>query len=176
MVFAQLIRITGPGRHLEDLLQQTFLEVHRSLGSFRGDSKLSTWIARVAINVAAQYLRSRTRKPPPELGLDEARLADHPTELDTVALAWWKESAGELEGLLRAALAHLWFVTIHPFDDGNGRIARAITDLALVQVEHHSVRFHAEHHSVRPTPWPRHYHGGSQRLLSRPGSRPTRWS
>ncbi len=36
---------------------------------------------------------------------------------------------------MKAALAHLWFVTIHPFDDGNGRIARAISDLALARSE-----------------------------------------
>lgn len=48
-------------------------------------------------------------------------------------LAWWHESLGTVEGLLRAGLAHLWFVIVHPFDDGNGRIARALTDMALAQ-------------------------------------------
>ena len=37
--------------------------------------------------------------------------------------------------LLKASIAHLWFVTIHPYDDGNGRIARAITDLALARYD-----------------------------------------
>jgi len=45
--------------------------------------------------------------------------------------------------VLRAGIAHLWFVTLHPFDDGNGRLARAITDLALAQTGHHSVRLYA---------------------------------
>ena len=49
--------------------------------------------------------------------------------------AWWRASDSRLDGLIRAALAHLWFVTIHPFDDGNGRIARAIADMALAQDE-----------------------------------------
>jgi Fic family protein len=48
-------------------------------------------------------------------------------------LEWWKVSRGNLEGLLRAAIAQFWFVTIHPFEDGNGRIARALTDMALSQ-------------------------------------------
>lgn len=48
-----------------------------------------------------------------------------------------------LDPLLRAGIVHLWFVTLHPFDDGNGRIARALTDLALAQAEHQSVRFYA---------------------------------
>jgi Fic family protein len=45
--------------------------------------------------------------------------------------------------VVKAGLAHLWFVTIHPFDDGNGRIARAIADLALARSENSSQRFHS---------------------------------
>jgi len=48
---------------------------------------------------------------------------------------WWRNPPENLDGLVRAAIAHFWFVTIHPFDDGNGRIARAITDMALAQDE-----------------------------------------
>lgn len=55
----------------------------------------------------------------------------------------WFETRIEPEGLLRAGLAHLWFVTIHPFDDGNGRVARAITDLALAQSEGSGQRFYS---------------------------------
>lgn len=46
-----------------------------------------------------------------------------------------------LDGLIRAGLAHLWFVTLHPFEDGNGRLARAITDMALAQDEDQPNRF-----------------------------------
>lgn len=46
---------------------------------------------------------------------------------------WFDESQGSVGGIVRAALVHLWFVTIHPFDDGNGRLARALTDMALAQ-------------------------------------------
>ena len=45
-----------------------------------------------------------------------------------------------MDGLVRAGLAHFWFVTIHPFEDGNGRIARAITDLAISQDERRAQR------------------------------------
>ncbi len=60
-------------------------------------------------------------------------------------MLWFNASRADttLDPLLRAGIAHLWFVTLHPFDDGNGRIARVITDLALAQAEHHSVRFYA---------------------------------
>jgi len=58
-------------------------------------------------------------------------------------LKWWDESRGHIDGLLRAGIAHLWFVTIHPYDDGNGRLARAITDMALAGDEKNSTRFYS---------------------------------
>jgi Fic family protein len=57
-------------------------------------------------------------------------------------LAWFNAPA-EIDPVLKAALAHLWFVTIHPFDDGNGRIARAIADMALARSEESPRRFYS---------------------------------
>ena len=54
-----------------------------------------------------------------------------------------------MEPVLKAALAHLWFVTIHPFDDGNGRIARAIADMALARSEGSSQRFYSMSAQIR---------------------------
>ena len=51
--------------------------------------------------------------------------------------------------MLKAALAHLWFVTIHPFDDGNGRIARAIADMALARSEQSPQRFYSMSAQIR---------------------------
>lgn len=68
---------------------------------------------------------------PPREGL-EAELAHF--------LAWFNSSPADLDGLVRAGLAHLWFVTLHPFEDGNGRLARAITDMALSQDERQPMR------------------------------------
>lgn len=55
-------------------------------------------------------------------------------------LAWFNAPPPKLDGLIRAGLAHLWFVTLHPFEDGNGRLARAITDMALAQDEREPMR------------------------------------
>ena len=63
-------------------------------------------------------------------------------------LAWY-ERPGTTEPLLVAGLAHLWFVTIHPFDDGNGRIARAIADMALARVEDSGQRFYSMSAQIR---------------------------
>ena len=58
-------------------------------------------------------------------------------------LDWWNNSSHSLDGLLRAGVAHLYFVTIHPFDDGNGRITRALTDMALAQDDHFNQRYYS---------------------------------
>lgn len=60
-------------------------------------------------------------------------------------LAWFESTRDDpsLDPLLRAGIAHFWFVTLHPFDDGNGRLTRALTDLALAQAGHQAIRFHA---------------------------------
>jgi Fic family protein len=61
----------------------------------------------------------------------------------------WFNSKNEIEKLLRAGLAHLWFVTIHPFEDGNGRAARAIADQALAQSEESGQRFYSMSSQIR---------------------------
>lgn len=55
----------------------------------------------------------------------------------------WYNSEQNVESLLKAAIAHLWFITIHPFDDGNGRIARAITDMQLSKADGVNQRFYS---------------------------------
>ncbi len=61
----------------------------------------------------------------------------------------WFSSAGEIDPVLKAGLAHLWFVTIHPFDDGNGRVARAIADMALARSENSQQRFYSMSAQIR---------------------------
>ncbi|TPV34685.1 Fic family protein [Paucihalobacter ruber] len=55
----------------------------------------------------------------------------------------WFNNNHSLDPVLKAAIAHFWFIIIHPFDDGNGRIARAITDMLLARAEHSSERFYS---------------------------------
>jgi len=55
----------------------------------------------------------------------------------------WFNGTASIDPVLKAALAHVWFVTIHPLDDGNGRIARAIADLALARSEQSPKRFYS---------------------------------
>jgi Fic family protein len=63
-------------------------------------------------------------------------------------LAWFN-GRDAIDPVLRAGIAHLWFVTIHPFDDGNGRIARAIADMALARSESIAQRFYSMSSQIR---------------------------
>lgn len=58
-------------------------------------------------------------------------------------LEWFQTPQSKLDGLVRAAIAHFWFVSIHPFQDGNGRIARTIADMALTQDEKTDCRMYS---------------------------------
>jgi Fic family protein len=61
----------------------------------------------------------------------------------------WANRADGTDAVLRSAIAHLWFVTIHPFDDGNGRIARAIADWLLARSENSAQRFYSMSAQIR---------------------------
>lgn len=107
----------------------------------------NSWLGRVIVGTLRsdepmQVVSGRLDKPnvhfeaPPRDSL-EAQL--------TQFIDWFNESRDDplLDPLLRAAVAHLWFVTLHPFDDGNGRMTRALTDLALAQADNQSIRLYA---------------------------------
>jgi len=70
-------------------------------------------------------------------------------ERETARFLDWFEAPGSSDPLLAAGLAHLWFVTIHPFDDGNGRIARAIADMALARSEGATQRYYSMSRQIR---------------------------
>jgi len=61
----------------------------------------------------------------------------------------WANDNQEIDPVLKAAIVHLWFVTIHPFDDGNGRISRTITDLFLARVDEMPHRFYSMSAEIR---------------------------
>ena len=58
-------------------------------------------------------------------------------------LRWYEDNTKGTEPLIKAGLAHLYFVTIHPFEDGNGRIARAIAEMSLARLENSTQRFYS---------------------------------
>lgn len=79
---------------------------------------------------------------PPRVHFEAPPAHQVPTEM-TRFLQWFNTPAADADGLIRAGVAHLWFVTIHPLDDGNGRIGRAIADKAIAQAERSGQRFYS---------------------------------
>ncbi|KKJ00012.1 DUF4172 domain-containing protein [Prochlorothrix hollandica] len=61
----------------------------------------------------------------------------------TQFLRWFNQPPSDLEPILQAGIAHFWFLTLHPFEDGNGRIARALTELALARADGSPLRFYS---------------------------------
>lgn len=114
--------------------QDTVLPLRIRVGALRGEEPM-------------QVVSGRLDRPtvhfeaPPREGLE--------AQLDAF-LTWFASSRNEvtLDPLLRAGVAHFWFVTLHPFDDGNGRLTRALTDLALAQAQPQAIRFHAMSASI----------------------------
>ncbi|WP_252353692.1 Fic family protein [Aeromonas jandaei] len=100
-----------------------------NVGQLRGDEPM-------------QVVSGRVDRPtvhfeaPPRATLDD-QLAE--------LILWFNQTRHDptIDPLLRAAICHLWFLTLHPVDDGNGRLARALTDLALSQADSHSMRLYA---------------------------------
>ncbi|MGD9882057.1 Fic family protein [Reyranella sp.] len=84
--------------------------------------------------VSNPYGRVRVRYEAPAARLLDAEMR---------AFLDWFNTPGTLDPVLKAAIAHLWFVTIHPFEDGNGRMARAIADMALARADQTSQRFYS---------------------------------
>ncbi|NQD96290.1 Fic family protein [Pseudomonas sp. CrR25] len=140
--------LDATGAHHEPLTLQRLFGWHRWL--FPGDDSLLSrplLIGTLRGDEPMQVVSGRLDRPtvhfeaPPREGL-EAQLEDF--------LAWFESSRSDasLDPFLRAGIAHFWFVTLHPFDDGNGRLTRAITDLALAQGEQQAIRFYAMSASI----------------------------
>jgi Fic family protein len=109
--------------------------MHRiTVGTWRGDRTAPMQV------VSGPVGRERVHFEAPEAG----RLDDEMQRF----LEWFNSDA-TTEPVLKAALSHLWFVTIHPFDDGNGRIARAIADMSLARSEGSPRRFYSMSAQIR---------------------------
>ena len=86
------------------------------------------------------------------MGRQKIHFEAPPAELvagDMRAFLDWFNAPSDVDPVLKAGLAHLWFVTVHPFDDGNGRIARAIADMALARADNSPQRFYSMSSQIR---------------------------
>ena len=107
---------------------------------FSGIRKISVGKLRTDAEGPMQVV-SRTKGPSEIVHFQAPAALSLSSEL-SLFLAWVNKDLEE-HPFIRAAIAHLWFVTLHPFDDGNGRLARAITDLLLSQADQSERRFYS---------------------------------
>ncbi|MBT3175363.1 MAG: Fic family protein [Desulfobacula sp.] len=99
-----------------------------SVGQWRDDSKGPMQVVSGPIGQEKVHFEA-----PPAKNIDK----------EMQAFTYWVNTKDQLDGIIRAGLAHIWFVTIHPFDDGNGRIARTLTDMLLARDENNPKRFYS---------------------------------
>ena len=99
-----------------------------SVGQWRNDSKGPMQVISGPIGQEKVHFEA-----PPTKRLDKEM---------QIFISWINEKS-QLDGIIRAGIAHIWFVTIHPFDDGNGRIARTLTEMFLARDENNPKRFYS---------------------------------
>jgi len=144
--------LPAPARAVDGLID-VLLDATRQHHAPLTDKRLAGWQAALFPTGYSGLHRIRVGEPRGDepmrvvsggIGREKVHFIAPPSEKLTMEvaafLAWFNEPPAGLDGLLRAGLAHLWFVTLHPFEDGNGRLARAITDMALSQDEGQPMR------------------------------------
>ena len=95
-VHATLFRVLGSNSEIDDLVQEAFIEIYRSLGSFRGESLLSTWVDRIAVRVALHHLARRRADPVRLAIVAEPASSDAPSDRRVEA----REAARRLYAIL----------------------------------------------------------------------------
>jgi RNA polymerase sigma-70 factor (ECF subfamily) len=126
-------RLLGPTADLEDVLQEVFLQVHKSIGSFRGQSRLGTWLHRVAVNVALQHLR---RKKTTVVTKPDERVEEHTPEESRGASPYDEAETRDRVRAVYRALDHLSpkkraVLVMH---DMQGMSAQAIAEIVRAPV------------------------------------------
>jgi Fic family protein len=119
----------------QSLTKERLFKWHASLFPGMNKIRVGAWRTGIVRVVSGRMDKEETvhfEAPP-------AERVDHEMKL---FLDWFNQETS-MDLVLKAAIAHLWFITIHPFDDGNGRIARAIGDLMLARSEKSSRRFYS---------------------------------
>jgi len=129
-------------QHMKPLTQERLFAWHAALfpTGYSGLTKITTGAWRDDAHGPMQVVSG----PMPRQRVHfEAPPADRLTSDLSVFLRWLNEPAHSEPALIRAGLGHLWLVTLHPFDDGNGRIARAVGDLLLARADGSPQRFYS---------------------------------
>lgn len=141
------VLLDATGKSDQALSTERLQDWHAALfpTGYTGMHKINAGLWRADDDGPMQVVSGRLGRQPVHFEAPPAARLD---EEMTRFIAWFNNRQEE-DGLLRAAIAHLWFVTLHPFEDGNGRVARAISDMALAQSEGSGQRFYSMSSQIR---------------------------
>lgn len=134
-------------QHKQPLTMERLYQWHRWIFPEASQSTLQTIrVGELRGNEPMQVVSGRLDKPTVHFEAPSREILEN--ELEGF-INWFNspehndKNSQTLDPLVRAAIAHLWFITLHPFDDGNGRLTRALTDMALAQGDEQSIRLFA---------------------------------
>lgn len=127
------------GNHRDPLTEERLFAWHRTLfpTGYSGLSPIRAGQYRVdeMTVVSGNFGRERIHYRAPKPDVVEAEMNSF--------ISWLNIHDDSISAIVRAAIAHLWFVSIHPFDDGNGRMARAISDMVLAELDGDKLHFYS---------------------------------
>lgn len=150
-------------RHVEGVVEM-MLDATQKYNDPLTDERLFNWHAAMfptgrsgMVKIAVGSYRDNTKDDPMQvvsgaMGREKIHFQAPESEIlqkEMSALLEWFNNESPTDAVLKAAIAHLWFVTIHPFDDGNGRMARAITDMQLSRADQNTQRFYSMSSQIR---------------------------
>lgn len=150
-------------RHVEGVVEM-MLDATQKYNDSLTDERLFNWHAAMfptgrsgMVKIAVGSYRDNTKDDPMQvvsgaMGREKIHFQAPESEIlqkEMSALLEWFNNESPTDAVLKAAIAHLWFVTIHPFDDGNGRMARAITDMQLSKADQNTQRFYSMSSQIR---------------------------
>jgi RNA polymerase sigma-70 factor (ECF subfamily) len=131
-VHGTLFRIFGSNSEIEDLIQETFLQVFRSLPSFRGESALASWIGRITTRAAFAHIRARSRRPVALEAVVDIPDTSAPTDESLEAR---RAVASLYEGLERMDAKYRIAYTLHVIDGRPLREVAEMTEASLTAVK-----------------------------------------
>lgn len=137
------VLLDATGKFNEPLTEERLFRWHTALLAGKTGLKIGAW--RDDANGPMQVVSG-------QIGDEKVHYEAPPAErleAEMTKFLAWENAQDATDPVLKAAIAHLWFVTIHPFDDGNGRIARAIADRALARSENSGQRFYSMSAQIR---------------------------
>ena len=149
----EIAGIVHVGRDVEGVVEM-MLDATQNYSSFLSEERLFGWHAALfptgwsgmyKIDIAT-YRKGEMQVVSGPMGKEKVHFQAPDFELVTnemKGLLNWINTNLNVDPVIKAAIAHFWFIIIHPFDDGNGRIARAMTDMLLARSEESSLRFYS---------------------------------